>query len=222
MNREEKVVQRYVTTEEYGKAEHLWLMFIQHDVTKINNYKQLEKYLNLQKDEENIIRCRGRLKNAPMEYDGKYPIILPKNSKFTKSVVKRYHKLVLHNGVRETLNQIRPKFWIIKPKNYIRRTIKKCVICNRHEGNVFQYPARPDLPSYRLSDKFAFTYSAVDYAGPLCVNNIYGKLQTFKCQIILFTCASTRCIYLNLVPDCSSSSCVRVLKRFFAARGVRR
>ena len=31
---------------------------------------------------------------------------------------------------------------------------------------------------------------------------------------------STRCIYLDLVLDCSSSSCVHVLKRFLTARGV--
>ena len=43
LNQEEKVVQRYVTTKEYSKAEHLWLVFIQQDVTRINNYKQLEK-----------------------------------------------------------------------------------------------------------------------------------------------------------------------------------
>ena len=54
------------------------LMFIEHYVTKINNHKQLEKGPNLQKVEESIIRCRGRLKNAPMEYDAKYPIILRK------------------------------------------------------------------------------------------------------------------------------------------------
>ena len=42
----------------------------------------------------------------------------------------------------------------------------------------------------------------------------------FKCWIVLFTCASTRCISLDLVPDCSLSSFVRVLKRFFVARGV--
>ena len=64
LNQEEKVVQRYVTTEEYSKAEHLWLVFIQHDVTRIANYKQLEKDLNLQKDEENIIRSRGRKKDV--------------------------------------------------------------------------------------------------------------------------------------------------------------
>ena len=123
---------KYITTEEYCKAEHLWLVFMQHDVTKIANYKQLQKDLNLQKDEENIIRCRGRLKNAPMEHDAKYPIILPKNCKFTELVVKHCHKLVFHNSVRETLNQIRAQFWITKPRNYIRRVIKKCVICNRH------------------------------------------------------------------------------------------
>ena len=38
LNREENVVERYVTTEEYNK-EHLWLVFIQHDVTKVPNYK---------------------------------------------------------------------------------------------------------------------------------------------------------------------------------------
>ena len=129
---------------------------------KLNIYKQLEKDINLQKDEENFIR--ERLKNAPMEYDAKYPIILPKNSKFTELVVRHYYKLVFQIGVREALNQIRTKFWITKPRNYIRRIIKKCVICNRHEGNPFQYPAPPDFPSYRLSDKFAFTCSAVDYA----------------------------------------------------------
>ena len=57
LNGEEIVVQRHVATEDYRKAEHLWLVFTQHDVTKITNYKQLGKNLNLQKNEENIIRC---------------------------------------------------------------------------------------------------------------------------------------------------------------------
>ena len=51
LNQEEKVKQSYVTTKEYSKAESLWLVFIKQDVTKINNYKQLKKDLNLQKDE---------------------------------------------------------------------------------------------------------------------------------------------------------------------------
>ena len=118
------------------------------------------------------------------------------------------------------MNQIRAKFCVTKPRNCIRQMIKKCVIYNRHEGNPFQYPAPPDLLSYRLSETFRFTYSAIDYAGPLYVNNIHDKLQTFKCWIVLFACASTRWIYLDLVPNCSSSSGVPVLKMSFAARCV--
>ena len=77
------------------------------------------KDLNLEKDEK-IIRCRGRLKNVLMEYNAKYQIILLKNREFMELVVQYYHKLVLHNGVLETLNQIRTIFWITKPRNYIR------------------------------------------------------------------------------------------------------
>ena len=51
-NRVEKGVPKYVTTEEYSKTELLWLVFIQLDATKIANYKQLEKDLNLLKDEK--------------------------------------------------------------------------------------------------------------------------------------------------------------------------
>ena len=118
----------------------------------------------------------------------------------------------------ETLNQIRTKGWIIKPRNYIRRYIKKCVICNRYEGNPFQYPETLDCHS--AGDKFALTCNAVDYEARLYVNNIYGKLPTYKCWIVLFNCATTRYVYLDLVPDCSTSSCVHLLKRFFTARGV--
>ena len=137
---------------------------------------------------------------------------------FTYRAVDYAGPLCINNiyGKLQTFKcQTRLKFWVKKPRNYISRNIKKCIICNHHEGNPFQYPAPPYLPLYRLNDKFPFTYRAVDYAGPLCINNIYSKLQTFKCQIVLFTCASNRCVYIDLVPDCCSSSQICVLKKFF-------
>ena len=39
----------YVATEKYREVEYLWLVFIQ-DVTKIDNFKQSEKDVNLLKD----------------------------------------------------------------------------------------------------------------------------------------------------------------------------
>jgi len=42
----------------------------------------------------------------------------------------------------------------------------------------------------------------------------------FKCYIALFTCASTRAIHLELTPNLSATSFLRVLRRFFGRRGL--
>ena len=59
------------------------------------------------------------MENTPMEHDPKYPVVLLKQQ--IHVIVKYDQNLVLHNGMRETLNQTRKKFWIAKPINYIRR-----------------------------------------------------------------------------------------------------
>ena len=41
-----------------------------------------------------------------------------------------------------------------------------------------------------------------------------------KCYIALFTCANTRALHLELTPDLSANSFLRVLKRFFSRRGL--
>ena len=125
-----------------------------------------------------------------------------------------------HNGMKETLNQIRTKYWIPKCRNQITRVIRKCLLCQKFGGKSFVYPPPPDLPKIRLSKDFPFTYTGVDYAGPLYVNDIYSKKGMHKCWIFLYTCASSRNLYLDLVPDCYSSTCIRALTRFFCNRGT--
>ena len=88
----------------------MWIRFTQNYIIKSDNYKQLKKDLNLYFDEENIIRCRGRLKKAPLNYSAKFPVLFPSGNYFTNLVINFYHILVLHNGMKETLNQIRTKF----------------------------------------------------------------------------------------------------------------
>ena len=62
---------------------------------------------------------------------------------------------------------------------------------------------------------------AVDFAGPLYVKDIYhqdGPLH--KCYIALFTCASTRALHLELVPDLRAPTFIRALKRMLSRRGL--
>ena len=218
--KEELILYQFVTSEEYDNAEVKWLTFIPQDFNQLKSYKQLKKDLNLEIFDDGLIRCKGRLKNAPVKFDTKFPILLPKDNYFTKLLVKYCHELVLHNGLKETLNELRTKFWIPKARNYIRKILFKCLLCKRHEGQQFTYPSPPYLPRSRLSDAYPFTYTGLDYAGPLYVKSIYGRSDMYKAWIFLFTCASTRGLFLDLVPDCTSASCIRGLRRFFSKRGI--
>ena len=58
-------------------------------------------------------------------------------------------------------------------------------------------------------------YAGVDYAGPLYVKDVYSKNDNF-----LYTSLSMRDLYLDLVPKCYSSTCIRALTRFFCNHGV--
>ncbi|XP_065654560.1 uncharacterized protein LOC136081190 [Hydra vulgaris] len=204
---------------EIKNALKIWVMFVQRSITRDKNFKQLQLDLNLQ-NVDGIIRCIGRLQNAPITYYAKNPIFLPRNSEFTNLLINYNHSLVMHNGIKETLNQIRTQFWIPKARNHIKKLIKNCYICKRFEGLPYLYPSLPPLPLCRLNNDHAFKFTGVDYAGPFYVKNIYEGDNLYKVWIFFFTCATTRALFLDLVPDISAESCIRSLRRFFSKHGT--
>ena len=60
-----------------------------------------------------------------------------------------------------------------------------------------------------------FTHTGVDFAGPL-----YVKKVNSKAWICLYTCCVTRAIHLELVPDLSTQTFIRSMKRFTSRRGL--
>ena len=167
------------------------------------------------------MRCRGRLSNAPIPYDSKFPIILSSKSNFTKLVVNECHLSVGHNLCRDTLTQVRTKYWIPKGRQFVKKVLRECIICRRFESKPLSYPSPPDLPEYRLRDTHAFDAIGIDYAGPVYVKNIYGQSKEMhKAWIGLITCASSRAVYLDLVSDSSSTECILLLKRFISRYGA--
>ena len=74
-----------------------------------------------------------------------------------------------------------------------------------------------------MQKDYAFSYTGIDYAGPLFVKNIYVKFEKdvmHKCWLVLFTCANSSCIFLDLAPDCTAEACVSALNRFISSRGA--
>ncbi|XP_068675638.1 uncharacterized protein [Montipora foliosa] len=116
-------------------------------------------------------------------------------------------------------------WWITNTDKEYKQTVKsiinKCVLCKKLEGRSYGTPPTSQLPGFRLSDEFAFTSIGVDFAGPVYVKDIYQKSDDMnKAYIVLYTCASSRAVHLDVLPRLTTEAFVRSFKRFLARRGV--
>ena len=193
-----------LTAEEVRKAENLWIVSIQQNLLLDPKYEQWKSQLDLFVDDKGLIRCRVRLSNAELPFSAKYPVLLPRSHPITTLIIQRCHEAVGHNGVKETLVQLRSQYWIIKGRQTVKGHIFKCVVCRRYEGHSYPSESVPDLPGFRVKGDFAFSFTGVDFAGPLFVKNRKSDMR--KVYICLFTCATSRAIHLELVNDLTADT----------------
>ena len=139
---------------------------------------------------------------------------------FSLCYPRQAHARVQHNGVKETLAEVREKFWIIRVSSPVKQIIYKCAVCRRFEGLPYHAPPAPPLPSFRVNEAPPFTYTTVDYAGPMYVRIHHKDMNGSKVWICLFTCCVTRASHLELVLDQSTATFIRYPKRFTARRGL--
>ena len=165
--------------------------------------------LRLFLDQDNIIRCEGRIAISRVPDSAKDPILLPTQHYFTKLIIRECHELVHHDGIRETLNCVRERFWVPRGREAVKTVVRECVMCRKFEGKPFAAQREPQLPSGRVSDDTPFTNSGIDFAGPLYVTS---PTSVRKSYIVLFTCQSSRAVHLELVPDLSVESFLQAFR----------
>ena len=168
-------------------------------------------------DTQGIIRCKGRLGESSLSEGANNPILLPAKHKYTTLLISEYHKVVHHNGIRETLNAIRQTHWIIRGRESVKKVIRRCVLCLKFEGKPYTSSVQPDLPGERVSDGPPFIHKGVDFAGPLYVQSNSQQRKVYLC---LYTCASTRAVHLEITEDLSAVSFLQFFRRFTSRRGL--
>ena len=210
-----------VTADVMAEAERMWVIELQSTLEEDPKFPSWKTQFGLFKDNNQIWRCGGRLQNASMSFSSKHPIFLLKGHPLTRLIVQSAHQRVQHNGARETLGEVRSKYWIVHGRSLARAVIHRCTKCRRYEGRPFIPPPAPPLPAFRVTEVPAFTYTAVDFAGPLYVGKDRGE-DGNKVWICLFTCCVTRAVHLDLVRDMLAPTFIRALKRFAARRGLPR
>ena len=214
------VKSKKLKAEDLNFAEVTWIRDVQahsfaterqnllHGYERDKHVKQFNLYL----DEDKIIRCKGRINNADTTEGSKNPVLLPSRHRYTEPLIKERHDHVHHNGVRETLNAIRETHWVLKGREAVKKVIRKCTICGRYEGKPFTAPPSPDLPTDRVYEGPPFTYTGIDFAGPLYVNSASPENRS-KAYCCLFTYASTRAVHLELTESLTVSSFLQAFRR---------
>ena len=177
----------------------------ENELSCLTNHRssKLITQLRLFLDQDNIIRCEGRIANSRVSDRAKDPILLPTKHYFTKLIIRECHELVHHDGIQETLNCVRERFWVPLGREAVKTIVRECVLCRKFDGKPFAAQREPQLPSGRVSDEPPFTNSGIDFAGPLYVTS---PTSVRKSYIVLFTCQSSRAVHLELVPDLSVES----------------
>ena len=201
-----KIVQKHFFGEEF-----------KYLTTKCGKIPQLVNQLGLFVDSDSLIRLQGRLSETGLSEDSKFPILLPANSVFTKNIIFSYHVKYLHAGVSELLSILRKRFWIIKARTRIRSTIRKCVSCLKVRGSPFDEPKTPPFPSDRVTKSRPFAVTGVDYTGAI---SLIENGKPVKNYIVLFTCAVTRAVHMEIAKDCSEHEFINCLVLFCSKHSI--
>ena len=204
-------------------AKQRWIAYIQseHYNDIIQSIKEMKTNkckdkLDLYLDKQGLLRCGGRLGNADLSEGARHPLLLPKQNKLTDIIVEHCHKKMLHAGVSRTLGTVRQTYWISHGRSVVKRVLRKCKVCQRHEGGPYKMPMMPPLPTSRVSESVPFTHTGIDYFGPLFIRN---KTESQKVWVCLFTCLVTRAIHLELIQNMSIEQFLLGFRRFLSRHG---
>ena len=193
-----------------------------------NNKKQLGtsliKQLGLIFDSNKVVRCRTRLNRGEYSYDFKHPILIPYQSHLAKLIIWKCHVELKHAGVQQTLATIREKFWIPKGRKLVNNMLHKCIICTKFKGKFLTRLPPADLPEFRIEKMPVFYNCGIDFAGPFLVKLPYqnkrGPLKTVKVYILLFVCAVTRGVQLEMTYNMTAEAVVNAFRRFTSDFGL--
>ena len=108
------------------------------------------------------------------------------------------HEKVLHSGSKDTLCEVRSRFWLARGLARVKKVLHKCYLCNKYEAKLLAgVPAAP-LPDFRAQCSNSFSFVGIDYLGPLFVYSSPSGKDLEKTHVVLYTCTSTRAVHLDL------------------------
>lgn len=170
-------------------------------------------------DSDGILRVGGRIRHAQLSRDQRHPIILAKDSRLAKLIIRRIHKDTLHGGTQLMIQTLRQKYWIVCGRAMVKSCAHRCTICRRHSQLMATQQMAP-LPAVRVRAAHPFSSSGVDYCGPFHIRlGTRRSRTTAKTWVAIFVCMATKAVHIELAENLSSEAFLNVYSRFISRRG---
>ena len=163
------------------------------------------RQFGLFEDKQEVLRCGGRLSNAGIPCETANPIFL-KRTYHTHLIVKDCHERMEHGGV--SLAELRGKYWVVQGQQLTKQVIYHCILCRRFQGKPYKAPPPHPLPLMQVGKKPPFTYTGVDFAGPLYTRETLAATSR-KVWLCLYTCCVTRTVHIELVTEMKATVFLR-------------
>ena len=116
--------------------------------------------------------------------------------------------------VRETINQIKCKYWMPRIRQKVKNIVNRCITCIKFEGHPCFYPEFPALPECRIVRSHCFSSIGMDYVGPVFIKNgsqlkLNGEM--YNVWMVLITCCTSRATNLDIGSSLDGLDCIEVL-----------
>lgn len=165
-------------------------------------------------DEMGIMRMRGRTaRSQHLPDDAKFPVVLDNEHPATTLLIEHYHRHNNHQNTTAVINELRQRVVMPRMKTTVRGVIARCRLCL-----LKRTPRMSALPLARMAAFLPpFSYTGVDYFGPIDI--AIGR-RTEKRWCALFTCLTTRAVYLEIVASLRADSCMAAIDSLVTRRGM--
>ena len=77
------------------------------------------------------MRVGGRIADAPIVFDAKFPKIAPPKHHVAQLLIASLNQKLLHAGQNHILEHLREKFWIPSGRSAIHKVVRLCMTCKK-------------------------------------------------------------------------------------------
>ena len=123
-----------------------------------------------------------------------------------------------HSGTTRTVAKSRRKFWIVRGRKLADKIKYNCYRCRFLDIRMMKQQMAP-IPRSRWMLSPPFYIISLDLTGPVLIKDTVKQRGKKKVWIVIYNCAATRAIHLDLTEDYGTDSILQSIRRFTALRG---